>query len=330
MTAPATRFGFVLSHEQFPSARLLELGQAAEAAGFDQVWTSDHFHPWQDNQGHAGHAWLTLAALTQRTQSIQFGTGITCPTFRYRPSIVAQAFATLAQLAPGRVFLGVGSGEALSEFPSGGGWARPRERHARLVEALGLIRLLWTGDWVNLSGRYYQARNARLYDPPPVPIPVYVAASGRRSARSAGALGDGWITDAASLANPRVRSSFDEGAREVGKDPASLRILVETYVVVGGLPEAEQAAAMWRFVPIGLKDLLDEPDPRVIQRLAEQHLSLKDVYRNWIVGDDPQTHVAGIRQLLDAGVTDIFVHSGQSDQQRVIDFYARDVLPQLR
>jgi F420-dependent hydroxymycolic acid dehydrogenase len=328
--SPETRFGFVLSHEQFPSPRLLELGEAAEAAGFDEVWTSDHFHPWQDNQGHAGHAWLTLAALGQRTKSIQFGTGITCPSFRYRPSIVAQAFATLAQLSPGRVFLGVGSGEALNEFPSGGGWAKPRERRARLVESIGLIRELWAGDWVNHLGRYYQVRNAKLYDPPPSPIPVYIAASGRRTARSAGALGDGWIVDAASLGNPRIRSSFDEGAREAGKDPASLRILVETYVVVGSSPEAEEAAALWRFVPIGLKDLLDEPDPRVIQRVAEQHLSLEDVYRNWIVGGDPWTHVAAVRQLLDAGATDIFVHSGQSDQQRVIDFYARDVLPRLR
>ena len=115
------RVGFVLSHEQFPATRLVELGVAAENAGFDELWTSDHFHPWQDNQGHSGQAWITLAAIGQRTRRIPFGTGVTCPTFRYRPSIVAQAFASLAVLSPGRVFLGVGSGEALNEVPSGGG-----------------------------------------------------------------------------------------------------------------------------------------------------------------------------------------------------------------
>src|ERR1700704_2769168 len=166
------RIGFVLSHEQFAAPQLLEFGVAAEEAGFDQVWTSDHFHPWQDNQGHSGQAWITLAAIGQRTVSIPFGTGVTCPGLRYRPAIVAQAFASLAVLSPGRVFLGVGSGEALNEVPAGGGWGEAEERLDRMIEAVRVIRELWTGEWVRHTGKHYHVENARIYDPPPQPVPI--------------------------------------------------------------------------------------------------------------------------------------------------------------
>src|SRR5712691_5408202 len=226
------RIGFVLSHEQFPAPRLVELGVAAEKAGFDEVWTSDHFHPWQDNQGHSGQAWVTLAELGQRTRSIPFGTGVTCPSFRYRPAIVAQAFASLALFSPGRVFLGVGSGEALNEVPAGGGWDDLQGRVERMIEAVGLIRQLWSGEWTNHSGRYYQLQNARIYDRPPQPVPIYIAASGRRAARAAGELGDGWITAADAVGNASFRDAFFEGARAAGKNPSDLRILAESFVVV--------------------------------------------------------------------------------------------------
>jgi TAT-translocated FGD2 family F420-dependent dehydrogenase len=323
------RVGFVLSHEQFPATRLVELGVAAENAGFDALWTSDHFHPWQDNQGHSGQAWITLAAIGQRTRRIPFGTGVTCPTFRYRPAVVAQAFASLAVLSPGRVFLGVGSGEALNEVPSGGGWGDARTRFERLMEAVGLIRQLWTGEWVHHVGQYFQVENARIYDPPPQPVPIYIAGSGRRAAQSAGELGDGWITDTHSLTNSSIRAAFDNGVRSAGNQP-DRRVLVESYVVVGGVAEAEEAARFWRFVPIGFKELLDEPDPREIQRVAEQRLSLQDVYRTWVVSADPGAHVEALQKQFEAGATDVFIHSGQSDQQRVIDFYASAVLPRLR
>src|SRR5438105_14452472 len=131
--------GFVLAHEQFPAPQLVELGVLAEQTGWDMVWTSDHFQPWQDNEGHCGFAWVTLAALGQRTQRIPFGTGVTCPTYRYRPAIVAEAFATLGLLYPGRVFLGVGAGEALNEVPADGGWGAYKERAGRLAEAVEVI-----------------------------------------------------------------------------------------------------------------------------------------------------------------------------------------------
>jgi TAT-translocated FGD2 family F420-dependent dehydrogenase len=324
------RVGFVLSHEQFPATELVGLGIGAEQAGFDALWASDHFHPWQDNQGHSGQAWITLAALGERTSSIPFGTGVTCPSFRYRPAVVAQAFASLAVLSPGRVFLGLGSGEALNEVPAGGGWDDARGRFERMVEAGKLIRTLWTGEWVTHRGTYYQIENARIYDPPPQPVPIYIAASGRRSARAAGELGDGWITLSGSLDRPEVREAFREGARSSGKDPDRLRVLVESYVIVGGAAQAEEAARLWRFIGVGTDGLLDQPDPREIQRLAEERSPLEDVSRSWVVSEDPSVHVHAIQELTAMGATDVFIHSGQHDQQRVIDFYGREVLPRVR
>jgi G6PDH family F420-dependent oxidoreductase len=243
---------------------------------------------------------------------------------------VAQAFASLGVLYPGRVFLGLGSGEALNEVPAGGGFGPARERLDRLEEALRLIRQLWTGDWTDHPGPYYPVQGARIYDLPPQPVPIYLAASGRRSSRLAGELADGWITDAASLANQTFRDAHRQGCQAAGKDPASQRILIEHYVVVGGDAEARAAAQAWRFQPIGLSDLIDEPDPRVIQRAAEQKLSLEQVSGQWVVSADAEPHVEGIQRLFDQGATDVFVHTGQPDQRRAIDFYASQVLPKLR
>lgn len=301
------RIGFVLSHEQFQAPQLLNFGVAAEQSGFDMVWTSDHFHPWMDNQGHAGQAWITLAALGQRMQRLPFGTGVTCPTYRYNPVIVAQAFASLGVLYPGRVFLGVGSGEALNERPTTGEWGDYDERADRLIEAVELIRKLWSGDWVTHHGAYYQVEQARIYDLPTQAVPIYIAAEGPKSMRKAGMYGDGLITDSKSVAQPEMRKAFEEGAREAGKDPAQMPILAEHFVVVGGKAEAEESAKVWRFIPKAWDEFVDNPDPRDILRRAEAELPLEDVYKNWVVSDDPDEHAQSIQKLIDGGVTEVYV-----------------------
>jgi TAT-translocated FGD2 family F420-dependent dehydrogenase len=324
--AQGPQIGFVLAHEQFPVNELVELGVAAEQAGFDAVWTSDHFHPWQDNQGHAGFAWTTLAALGQRTERIRLGTGVTCPTYRYNPAIVAEAFASLGILYPGRVFLGVGTGEALNEVPpTGVAWGDYRERAARLVEAIKLMRELWTGEWVDFNGTYYHLKHARLYDVPAQPIPLYIAASGKKSMRMAGEQGDGLISDEQGATSQEMRAAFAEGARAVGKQPDHLPVLVEQYVVVGDRAEAERWAPLWRFRLE--KAFFNYDDPVAIQRDAEQKVPLDQVVNSMTVGADPEPHRAALKKLLDAGVTQVFIHSPQQDQRRVIDFYAREVLP---
>jgi TAT-translocated FGD2 family F420-dependent dehydrogenase len=317
--------GLALPHEQFPVPKLIEFSVLAEQAGFAAVWASDHFQPWQDNQGHCGLAWVTLAALGQRTQRLLLGTGVTCPSYRYRPQIVAQAFASLGLLYPGRVFLGVGAGEAVNEIPGGGGWGDYEERAARMEEAVTLIRRLWTGEWVRHQGRYYPVDQARLYDVPSQPVPIYVAAGGPKSMALAGKIGDGLVSQAS---QPELRQAFEQGAQAAGKQPASMPILVEQYVVVGDRHEAERWAPLWRFLPRSAS-YLNDPDPRSIQRRAEQDVPLEQAYSTWVVSEDPQAHLQALEKLIDGGVTHIFLHFPQQDQAKVIKFYSEQVLPKL-
>jgi TAT-translocated FGD2 family F420-dependent dehydrogenase len=302
---------------------------AAEKAGFEQVWVSDHFHPWQDNQGHASHAWVVLSAIGAATDHVRMGTGVTCATYRYRPSDVAHGFATLANLYPGRVFLGLGSGESLNEVPSGGGWGPLRERTEKMAESVELIRRLWGGDWVTHDGPHFPIEKAKLYDAPAIPIPIYIAASGPKNSRLVGRIGDGWVTVGAAVMDDAIKGAFREGALEAGKDPDRMPVMVEHYLVVGGRAEAEEAARRWRFI-VTAWQLLNEPDPREIQRSAEASTTLEEVYSNWTVSEDPEEHARAIERYYEAGVTDVFVHSGQEDQARVIDFFGAKVLPLLR
>ncbi|HSS98835.1 MAG TPA: LLM class flavin-dependent oxidoreductase, partial [Terriglobales bacterium] len=180
--------GFMLGHEQFTVPELVELGGSAERAGFDLLATSDHFQPWQDNEGHSGQAWVTMAALGAKTKRAWIGPTVTCPTFRYNPAVVAEAFASLNLLYPGRIFLGIGSGEALNEQAAIGSWPKWQERSERLIEATDLIRKLWQGNPVDHKGTYYSV-NAKLYDPPTSPIPILMAANGPKAMRRAGQYG---------------------------------------------------------------------------------------------------------------------------------------------
>ncbi len=323
------KIGYTLIHEQFPVPQLVELGALAEQAGFDAIWTSDHYHPWQDNQGHAGFAWVTLAAVGQRTSKILMGTGVTCPTYRYRPPVVAEGFASLGLLYPGRIFLGVGSGEALNEVPAAGGWGDFAERSARMEEAVTLIKQLWTGQWVNFDGRYYQVKNSRLYDVPRPTIPIYVAASGPKSMRLAGKIGDGLITDSPKRLQPQLRQEFENAARAAGKDPQKLPLVTQQTLIVGNKQEAERAASLWRFNPKAWELYVDDPDPRSIQRRAEKDVPLEQVYSQWPISEDPDVHIQAIQKLIDAGMTHIFVQAPQPDQKKVITFFGERVLPNL-
>ena len=327
MSAPFV--GYHCGAEQFSPADLVEFAVAAEQAGFQGVTVADHLHPWQDNQGHAGHAWMMLAAIAARTEQLVLGTGITCPIYRYHPLEVAHAFASLGVLFPGRIFLGVGTGEAVNEAP-GGGWGPFRERAARLVEAVRLIRELWAGGWVDFDGRYYRVRGAKLYDVPSVPVPIYVAASGVKSVRIAAREGDGWITDHGTLRRAIAqKQAYEQEARAAGKDPDALPRITELWAVVGDRDEALEAARKWQFLPV-FPEVVNLPDPRAVQRRAEELSSPERVVADWVVSPDPAVHVAAVRDLAAAGATHVFLHSPQEDQRRVIEFYGRHVLPALR
>jgi F420-dependent hydroxymycolic acid dehydrogenase len=318
---------FMLAHEQFPVPELIGLGAAAENAGFDLVATSDHFQPWQANERHAGQAWVTLGALGQRTQRIWMGPTVTCPILRYNPAVVAEAYATLSLLYPGRIFLGLGSGEALNEQAATGAWPKWRERWDRLIEAVAIIRQLWTGQSVRYKGAHYTVEG-KLYDPPPQPIPLLLAANGPKAMKLAGEHGDGLITDPQTW--KQHKGEWEAGARSAGKDPGAMPVLAEAFVVVGNQSDAQMPAKLWNFIPKAFKGYQNIPDPAEIEHRAQAELPLPKVYGDWTVSSDPDAHVQAIKKLFDSGVTIVNIHSGQSDQKKVIDFYGKEVLPRFK
>ncbi len=316
--------GVVLSHEQFRTDQLVAQAQAAEQAGFQYAWASDHIQPWQDNEGHSMFPWLTLALVGNATSRISFGTGVTCPTYRYHPATVAQAFASLAILSPGRVFLGLGTGERLNEQATTNTYGNYRERHDRLIEAIELIRQLWSGARISFAGRYFQTNSLKLYDTPTTPPPIFVAASGPKSAKLAGQYGDGWITQARDVTDSKLLAAFGAGAQAAGRDAANLGKRAEMFAVVGDNNQATRAATLWRFTA----GAVDQPNPVEIQRAAESN-PIDKVLANWTVGTDPAAHVNAVQKVLDAGAVP-FLHFPQDDPVAAINFYRTNVLPKLR
>ncbi len=319
--------GIMLPHEQFPVPDLVEFGVAAENGGFDLLATSDHLQPWQANEGHSGMAWVTMAAVGARTKKIWMGTTVTCPSFRYTPPVVAEGFASLSLLYPGRIFLGVGSGEALNEQAGTGQWPKWQERSDRLVEATDLIRKLWGGQQVVHQGKYYQA-NMKLYDPPAKPIPLLMAGNGPKAMRRCGQYADGLVTDPKTW--KQHKTEFEAGARAAGKDPAQMPVLIEQYAVVGMQQDAQKPAELWRFGPKAFTKYFNVRDPQEIQNEAEKEVPLEQVYADWAIGTDPNVHIQKAQELFASGAWIVNIHSGQADQRKVIDFYSKAVLPKVK
>jgi F420-dependent hydroxymycolic acid dehydrogenase len=315
--------GYVLGHEQFTTAQLVDQAQAAEQAGFRYLWTSDHLQPWQDNQGHSMFPWITLALVGQRTNHVPFGTAVTCPIYRYHPTTVAQAFASLAALYPDRVFLGVGTGERLNEQAATTQFGPYRERHDRLVEAIQLIRQLWSGQRISFQGRYFQTDQLKIYDLPSSPPPIFVAAGGPKSAHLAGQYGDGWIAQANAFKDQKLVTAFNQGAQDSGRDPATLGKRAEMFAVVGDQNEITRAAEQWRFNGLGA----DQPNPVEIQRAAQANPLDKRI-AGWTTGTDPATHIAAVQAVLDIGATP-FIRFPQQNPLAAIEFYRTQVLPRL-
>lgn len=323
----AQQVGFQLAHEQFAVPELVDLGIAAELAGFDLLALSDHLQPWQANEAHSGQAWITMSAIGQRTKHIRMGTTVTCPTFRYNPAVVAEGFASLNLLYPDRIFLGVGSGEALNEEAAVGFWPPWPERSERLIEATEIIRELWAGQQIDHAGKYYKV-NARLYDPPSGAIPLMMAGNGPKAMHRCGQYADGLITDPKTW--KEHKAEFQKGASDGGKDVARMPVFIEQYVVVGDKKQVNEAAEMWRFGPKAWKPYFNIRDPKTIQQRADAEVPLDKVVDGWAIGTDPEVHVKVIADLYESGATGVHIHSGQRDQERVIEFYGKEVLPRLR
>ena len=329
------KLGVKASAEQFAPRELVELGVMAEEHGFDSVTVSDHFQPWRHNGGHAPFSIAWMTAVGERTSRIQIGTSVMTPTFRYNPAVVAQAFATMGCLYPGRVMLGVGTGEALNEIATGfvGEWPEFKERFARLREAVTLMRELWNGDRVDFDGEYYHLKGASIYDVPEGGIPVYVAAGGPTVARYAGRAGDGFICTSGKgmeLYTEQLLPAVAEGAEKAGRDLNDIDRMIEIKISYD--TDAAVALENTRFwAPLSLtpeqKHSIEDP---MEMEAAADALPIEQVAKRWIVASDPDEAVAQIKPYIDAGLNHLVFHGPGADQKRFLDLFERDLAPRLR
>lgn len=328
------KLGYKASAEQFGPRELLDFGIVAEQVGFDSVWVSDHFQPWKHNDGHAPHSFTWLAALGARTSRVVIGTSVVTPTFRYHPSIVAQAVGTLGVLYPGRVVLGVGTGESLNEVPAIGiEWPKFKERFGRLRESIELIKRLWTEERVTFEGEYYRTANATIYDRPAEPVPIYVAASGPTAARLAGRVADGFICTsgkAPELYNETLLPNVEIGLEKAGRSADGIERMIEMKVSFDS--DADRAMAdtrHWAALALSPEEKIGVEDPVEMEKLAAA-LPVERAASRWIVSTDPDQHVEMIAPYIDLGFTHLVFHAPGPDQERFLRLYAEQVLPRLR
>jgi coenzyme F420-dependent glucose-6-phosphate dehydrogenase len=328
------RVGYKASAEQFAPRDLVEYAVRAEEAGFDSVVTSDHFLPWRHEGGHAPSSLMWLAAVGERTSRVQIGTSVLTPTFRYNPAVLAQTFATLGLLYPGRVMLGVGTGEALNEIAvSGREWPEFKERFARLRESIRLMRALWTEDEVSFEGEYYRTVGATIYDRPEQPVPVYVAAGGPVVAKYAGRSGDGFICTSGKgmeLYTDKLLPAVEEGVAAAERDPADVDRMIEVKLSYDRDPQrALENTRFWAPLSLTAEQKHSVGSSVEMERLADE-LPIEQVAKRWIVASDPDEAVAQIKPYVDAGLNHLVFHGPGHDQERFLAQFAEDVLPRLR
>jgi coenzyme F420-dependent glucose-6-phosphate dehydrogenase len=317
-----TELGYTLSSEEHDAATLVALAARAEQAGFSFASISDHFHPWVDRQGNSPFVWGVLGAISERTERLRLITGVTCPTTRIHPAIVAQAAATAAALLPGRFALGLGSGENLNEHILGDRWPPVPQRQERLEEAIEVIRLLWQGGLQSHSGRHYTVENARLYSLPDELPPILVAVAGMRSAELAARVGDGFVATAP-VAETIERFRADGGA---GKPTYG-----QLDVCWAESEEEARGTALewWPNGALSGSHFLELPLPSHFEEAAEM-VDEEDIAASVVCGPDPQRHLEAIAEYVDAGYDHVYVHQIGPDQVGFFDFYEREVLPKLR
>ncbi|MBV8751331.1 MAG: glucose-6-phosphate dehydrogenase (coenzyme-F420) [Hyphomicrobiales bacterium] len=327
------KVGYKASAEQFGPRELLKFSVLAEELGFDSVFVSDHFQPWKHIDGHAPQSLAWLGALGAQTSRVLIGTSVLTPTFRYHPSLVAQAFATLGAMFPGRVILGVGTGESLNEVPAMGiAWPEFKERFARLREAIDLIRRLWRDERVTFEGTYYRTVNATVYDRPETPVPIYVAAAGALVAKYAGRTGDGFITTsgkAPALYRETLLPNLKAGL-EAANRPDTIDKMIEMKVSYDtDIKRAMEDTREWAALALTPEQKMHVEDPIEMQRLAET-LSAEQAATRWIVSTDPDEQVERMGPYVDQGFRHLVFHAPGRDQERFLRLYAKDVLPRLR
>lgn len=326
--------GYKASAEQFAGRPLLEFAVAAEDHGFDSVVVSDHYQPWKHTDGHAPFSLAWMAALGERTSRIRIGTSVLTPTFRYHPSIVAQALGTLGSMYPGRVFMGVGTGESLNEVaPLGIEWPPFQERFDRLKESIELMRMLWTEDRVTYEGKYYKTKAATVYERPETPIPLYIAATGAVAARLAGRVADGFICTSGkprALYAETLLPAVQDGITKADRNANAVELAIEMKVSFDpDRAQALQQTSHWAALALSSDEKMGIEDPLEMERLAAE-VPIERASSRWIVSSDPDEHVARIKEYVDLGFTHLMFHAPGPDQMHFLRLYSQHVLPRLR
>jgi G6PDH family F420-dependent oxidoreductase len=315
------RYGFTLSSEEHPPRRLLEMAALAEGHGFDFLTISDHYHPWVDAQGHAPFVWSVLGALAARTSTLDVAVGVTCPTMRIHPAILAQATATCAQLFEGRFTWGVGSGEALNEHILGDRWPPVDLRLEMLEESVGLVRELWRGDEVTHRGPHYTVENARIYDAPEPAPPIIVSAFGPRAAELAARIGDGLWTSGTQ--GDVVQAWRDAG----GSGPVYAQL---TLCWAKDRADAVKTAhRIWPNAGVPGQLSQDLPTPAHFEQ-ASSVVTEEQIAESMACGPDPEPVIGAVEEMLDAGIDHVHVHQIGPDQEGFCRFWSEQVAPGLR
>ncbi|HEY2643434.1 MAG TPA: TIGR03557 family F420-dependent LLM class oxidoreductase [Galbitalea sp.] len=325
--------GYAAMLEQFHPTEIVELSAHAETQGFSGVMAADHFQPWVPQQGQSAFVWNVLAALGERTKG-DLGPGVTAPTFRWHPAMVAQASATLAAMYPGRHWLGLGSGEALNEHITGEYWPEAPERINRMFEAIDIIKKLFSGSLagkdVKHAGPFYKLESTRLWTMPEVAPEILVATAGPVTAKRAGKTVDGLITVGAPLEKiDGLFAKFDEGAREVGKDPSTMPKVLQLHMSWAATDEEAMRNAMVEWPNGGMKfPKGDIRSPFEFEQMAKL-VRPEDFEGRMVISADPDVHRAYIQKFVDLGFDRVYLHNVGRNQREWIDVFGRDVLPKL-
>ena len=324
--------GYAAALEQFDPTELLGYAQLAECHGFGAVMAADHFQPWVPQQGHNAFVWSWMAAMGATTTQMTFGPGVTCPSFRYHPSTVAQAAATQAVMTPGRFWLGLGSGEALNERVVGGVWPEPHVRLAMMQEAIGIIKQLLSGKQVKHdNGKYFTIERVKMWTLPATPPPIYVATAGPITASWCGRELDGIITPGASHEKLKMLlGKFADGARSVGRDPSTMPKLLQLHLSWADTDEEATHNAMTEWPNGGMafpkQDIRSPEDFAEIAKLVRP----ENFKNRMLISADLDKHRAQIQSFIDSGFTEIHIHNVGRNQTAFIEQFGRNVIPNLK
>jgi coenzyme F420-dependent glucose-6-phosphate dehydrogenase len=349
------------SHEQVNAIELLKDVITMEDYELQKCWTSDHYMPWWHDGGYAGATWPWLGAALAKTNKIRIGTSVTAPILRYNPAIVAQVFATLGYMFPERVFLSVGTGEAVNEVPSGSGWPSNAERFERLKEAVYIIKKLWNEEWIDYNGKYYKLKDSNLYTKPQKPIALYISAMGPQTAKFAGEEGDGLVTNEVNVQNlqDKVLPAFKEGVEASSSSSSSNSVsyqqqssnkeeaaydksipqkknyetLTKAVFIPASYDEDKQKAlesiSFWKGAMIKAFYEVDIHDPREIQENG-QVVGNDTMEKMAFVISSAEEGIKKIKKYADIGMTDVVLINSSPNKENFVKILAKEIIPTLR